>query len=83
MHYSFKVYKNGKPVYMCSTHKIRRFLIKSRLINFEEQYIKVYLKVTYGRFLNNRGKMVNFHNDGIYDNRTDYWFALNAFIEGD
>lgn len=65
------------------TKKIRLFLKKIRSIKFREQGIKIYLKVDYGKHLDNYGKMTNFWNDGDYFNKDDFWLAFNAFTEKD
>lgn len=81
MNYTIKVYKNGKVVQKVTTHKIRRFLKSLRLINFQNEVLKVYLKVTYGKFIDAYGKKSLFYNDGTYDNKEDLWWAFNAFTE--
>ena len=81
MNYTVKVYKNNKMVQMHRTHKIRRFLKNIRLIKFEDEGLKVYIKVGYGKHLDVNGKMTHFHNDGDYDNKEDFWWAFNAFTE--
>ncbi len=81
MNYSIKIYKNGKLVKKYSTHKIRRFLKNIRLINFEDGHIKVYIKVDYGKHRDVYGKLTNFYNDGVYNNKEDFWWAFNAFTE--
>lgn len=81
MNFSIKIYKNGKMIQKYRTHKIRRFLKNIRLIKFEDEGIKVYLKVDYGKHLDSYGKITNFHNDGVYNNKEDFWWAFKAFIE--
>lgn len=81
MNYTIKVYKNGKRVHMYRTHKIRRFLKNIRTIKFADEGIKAYLKVDYGKHLDVYGKKTLFYNDGTYDNKSDFWWAFNAFIE--
>lgn len=81
MNYTIKVYKNNKRVQMYRTHKIRRFLKNIRLIKFEDGGINAYIKVGYGKHIDVYGKITDFHNDGVYDNKEDFWWAFNAFIE--
>ena len=81
MNYTVKIYRKGKMVQMIRTHKIRRFLKNIRSIKFEDEDIKVYLKVSYGKQLDIQGKYTNFYNDGIFDNKDDFWWAFNAFTE--
>jgi len=83
MKYTIKIYKDGKMVSKTRTKKIRLFLKKIRSIKFEEQGVKAYLKVDYGKHLDNFGKMTNFWNDGDYYNKNDFWLAFNAFTEKD
>ena len=81
MNYTVKIYRKGKMVQMIRTHKIRRFLKNIRSIKFEDEDIKVYLKVDYGKKLDWHGKHTNFLNEGTYNNKEDFWLAFNAFIE--
>lgn len=81
MNYTAKIYKNGRMVLIIRTHKIRRFLKKTRLINFTNEGVKAYLKVDYGRFLDVWGKKTLFYNDGTYDNKQEFWEVFNAFTE--
>jgi len=83
MKYTIKIYKQGKLVSKSRTKKKRRFLNIIRTINWQERGLKVYLKVDYGKFLDNYGKMSDFWNDGDYYNKDDFWLAFNAFTEDD
>jgi len=40
-----------------------------------------YVLVDYGEFLNNQGKMANFHNDGDYFDFRSAMYALTCFLE--
>jgi hypothetical protein len=42
---------------------------------------RVYLRVNYGKLLDNFGKMSEFHNDGIYEDKESFYSALKAFLE--
>lgn len=42
---------------------------------------KVYIKVSYGFHKDNRGKMQEFYNDGVYTNKHDLSLARRAFME--
>lgn len=81
MNFTVKIYKKGEMVQMIRTHKIRRFLKNIRSIKFTDEDIKVYLKVSYGKQLDKQGKYTNFYNDGVYDNKGNFWWAFNAFTE--
>lgn len=81
MNYTVKIYKNDKMVQITRTHKIKRFLKNIRSLNFKDEDIKVYLKVDYGKRLDKEGKYTNFYNDGMYDNKDDFWWAFYAFTE--
>jgi len=78
--FTFRIYENGKVVSRCSTHKLGRFLHRLQATQFKKGTIKGYLRVYYGRFLDAYGKMSNFINEGVYDNRKDFTHAYKAFI---
>lgn len=79
--FTFKVYENGKMVSRCQTHKLGRFLHRLQATQFKEGITKASIRVYYGRFLDTFGKMSNFYNEGIYDNKKDFTQAYKAFIE--
>ena len=79
--FTFKVYENGRVVSRCQTHKMMRFLHRIQAIKFKKGTTKVNLRVYYGRFKDNFGKMVDFFNEGLYDNKKDFTLAWKAFIE--
>lgn len=79
--FTFRVIKNGKTVDKCQTHSKRRFYNRIRSINWQDGVEKVYLRVSYGKGLDNFGKVTNFYNDGEYKNKKDLFFALSAFTE--
>lgn len=81
MNFTAKIIKNGEITQIYRTHKIRRFLKKIRSIKFEDEDIKVYLKVDYGKHIDVYGKRTNFCNEGIYENADDFWWAFHAFTE--
>ena len=83
MNYSFKVIQNSRTIQRCQTHSIRRFTKKIGTINWENGQITVYLRVNYGRYKNNYGKLVNFYNDGEYETKKDLLQAFKAFIDVD
>jgi len=81
MQFTLKKYENSKMTYKVRTHKLRRFLRIIRSIKWQNSSFSAYLKVDYGRFTDNFGKLTNFYNDGEYDNKEDFWMAFNAFME--
>ena len=81
LNFTFRVEKDGKVINKCHTHSIRRFYHRIGTINWQSKPSKVYLRVSYGRGLNNFGKMANFYNDGDYTTKHDLIFALKAFTE--
>jgi hypothetical protein len=81
MNFTLKVFKNNKLVSKCQTHSTRRFLKKLRTINWKNFSPRVYLKVSYGKLLDNFGKLTNFVNEGEYTNKKDLWQAFEAFTE--
>lgn len=81
LNFTFRVMKNGKTIDRCQTHSKRRFYNRIRSIKWKDGVEKVYLRVSYGKALDNFGKVTNFYNSGEYENRKDLFFALSAFTE--
>ncbi|MEM4326304.1 MAG: hypothetical protein QXU40_03305, partial [Candidatus Pacearchaeota archaeon] len=77
--FTFRVIKNGKTIQKCQTHSKRRFYDRIRTIKWQDGVDKVYLRVSYGRGIDNFGRVTNFYNDGEYENKKDLFFALSAF----
>jgi hypothetical protein len=77
--FTFQVEKNGKVVDRCQTHSKCRFYDRIRMINWQNDPLKVYLRVTYGKAKSCFGKMEKYYNDGFYDNKKDFLYALEAF----
>lgn len=63
------------------TKKFRRFLRKLKLINWQILSIKVYLRVGYGRSLENHGRLADLYNDGYYTTKAEFDSSLAAFLE--
>ena len=78
--YTFKIYKSRNVVSRLSTHSVRRFLNHLRTINFSK-HTKVYLKVAYGKSLDNFGKVAPDCNEGYFGFRQDLLQAMEAFNE--
>ncbi|HSV95136.1 MAG TPA: hypothetical protein VLH94_04175 [Spirochaetia bacterium] len=74
----FYISQNKKP--LVRTGKIRKFINYAKKIDWTTRPT-VYLKVSYGRFLDNFGKMTDFLNDGNYTDEKTFWIALCAFLE--
>lgn len=66
---------------MVRTHKLRRFSDHLQAVNFSQPGTKAYIRVYYGRFVDNHGKMNDFYNDGEYENKKDLLKAYKAFIK--
>lgn len=81
LNFTYRVIKNGKTVIRCQTHSKRRFYNRIRTINWKDGVEKVYLRVSYGKGLDNFGKVTNFYNDGEYKTKKDLFLALSAFTE--
>ncbi len=78
--FTYKVVRNGKTVAKCQTHSVRRFFHKTRSIKWQNGQ-SVYLRVSYGKGLNNRGEKVQFYNEGEYTTKEELIAALDAFTE--
>ncbi len=78
--YTLKIF-HGQKVERYRTKSLRRFLRHARTIKWEDKPTKVYLKVSYEKFPDHRGKLTTFFNDGIYTNEKDFNLALKAFLE--
>jgi len=70
--FTFRIVKNGKVIQRYDSSSLRRFKNHIGTINWQNRDFKVYLKVNYGS---------GFYNDGIYENREDLLFALDAFAD--
>lgn len=81
MKFHFKLKNYGRVAKVSTSRNSRRFLNKLALINFENGSIKVYLRVDYGKGKDVKGKIVDFYNDGWYENRQSLIQALVAFKE--
>lgn len=79
--FAFRVIKNGKTVGRYQAHSKHRFYNRIRSINWKEGVDKIYLRVSYGKSIDNFGKLTNFYNDGEYKTKKNLLFALSAFIE--
>lgn len=79
--FTFKTIENNGVVQRCQTHSKRRFCHRLASIKWHLGYSRVYLRVSYGKGINNLGQEVNFYNDGEYDNQEDLTSAFNAFTE--
>lgn len=83
LNFTLKIIENGKVVSKHQTHSKRRFLNHARSIKWQNHHLKMYLRVHYGKRLSNYRKIESFWNDGYYDNKEDFWIAVNAFTEDD
>lgn len=78
--YTFIVKQKGKEIERINTHHFKRFITHSRSIKWAND-TSVYLRVSYGKSLDNFGKISTFYNDGIYQTKNEYAEALAAFLE--
>ncbi len=78
--FTYKITRNGTVAVKCQTHSLRRFYHRIRSIKWQKEQ-SVYLRVNYGKALNNRGKIAAFYNDGDYQTRGELLEALAAFTE--
>jgi len=79
--FTFRVIKDSKTIDKCQTHSKRRFYNRIRTIKWQNGVEKVYLRVSYGKGIDNFGKVTNFYNDGEYKTKKDLFSALSAFTE--
>jgi len=82
LNFTYKVIRNDKITAKCQTHSLRRFYHRIRTIKWQKGQ-SVYLRVNYGKALNNRGEITTFHNDGDYQTKGELLGALAAFTEKD
>lgn len=81
LNYAFRVIKAGKTIDRCQTHSKRRFSNKLGTINWQNNPLKVYLRVSYGKQECNLGCICNFYNNGEYETKQDLLEAFKAFTE--
>ena len=78
--FTLKVY-GAQGIQRYETSSLRRFLNQTRTINWQNGVKKVYVRISYGKFIDQSGRLTNFHNDGEYDNYQDFELAVGAFLE--
>jgi hypothetical protein len=81
LNFTFRVVKNGRVVDRCQTHSKRRFYNRIGTLKWQNKPSFVYLRVSYGKNIDAFGKMVNFYNDGEYDNKNDLLSVLDIFSQ--
>lgn len=81
MNFTLKVYLKNRAIQRVRTHSIRRFINHLRTINWQNNGISVYLRISYGKQKDYFEKTITFYNDGWYETKNDLWHALNAFKE--
>lgn len=72
-----KIWRNDHEVKAYRSRKTRRIIAKIKA----DIFVKASLKVWYGKYLSQSGKIENFTNEGIYCNQKDLLYALSAFLE--
>lgn len=81
LNFLFKVTKNEQIIQRYQTRSKRRFYNRLRMINWQNGSLKVYLRVSYGQAMSNKGKLENFYNDGHYETKEDLLETFRAFTE--
>ncbi len=81
LNYTFRAIKDGKTIDRCQTHSKRRFMNRIGTINWQNNPLKVYLRVSYGKQECNLGCICNFYNDGGYETKRELLEAIAAFTE--
>ena len=74
--YFYKVEKNRGVIDKCQTHSLRRFRNRIGTINWNslrKNREVVYLRVNYGKHLDNFGKNTSFYNDGVYQDKKSFY----------
>lgn len=79
--FQLKIYLEGRVVSNIRTHSIRSFLNHLRSIKYDNHNYKYYLRVSYGKGINNFNQRVSFFNCGEYDDYLSLISAFNAFNE--
>ena len=72
-----RLYSKGKAKKYFGT-SLRRMLYWIEHNNFDKGYVKV----SYGRFPANDGKIAEFYNDGVYTDKKELTTVLKIFCEG-
>lgn len=81
MQFSIKIFKNDSIVQKVRTYRKRRILKIIRSTKWQDPSFSRYFKVDYGKRHDVYGKLVNFYNDGTYNNKRDFLSAAEAFME--
>lgn len=80
MNFTIITTSHGQKVQRLECASIRRFYRHVRTIKWQVG-TSVYVRVSYGKYIDNFGKKITFYNDGIYTSKNDLFFALDAFTE--
>jgi hypothetical protein len=76
--YYLKIKEKGQKTRMVRTHSLRKFTNRLRTINWQNNP-SVYLRVSYGKKLNQDNKLITFFNDGQYNNEQELLEVFKAF----
>lgn len=79
--YVLKVFLNSEKVNEVRTHSLRVFLPHLRTVISQKLPFRVYLRVSYGREKDHRGRWQTFYNDGWYEDKVELQKAWEAFTE--
>ena len=77
------IIKKGQRVVLCThTHLPARILARIRSVHAKfNDKMSYYLRAYYGKHLDNKGRMVQFDNEGTWFNKKDTIQAFRAFKE--
>ena len=78
--FTLKVFET-RGVQRYETSSLKRFLNHVRRINWKNGVKKAYVRVSYGKHIDQSGKLTTFFNDGDYDNQIDFEASVAAFLE--
>jgi len=78
--FTLKIF-GSQGVQRYETASLRRFHNHTGRIIWQNGVKKVYVRVSYGKFIDQSGKMTTFFNDGEYDNQQDFELVVRAFLE--
>ena len=76
--YYLKIKEKSQKTRMVRTHSLRKFTNNLRTINWQNNP-SVYLRVNYGKKLNQDNKLVTFFNDGWYYDKQELLEVFKAF----
>lgn len=79
--YTLRVLQNEKVIDKVHTHSFRSFLPHLRTVISQKEPWRAYLRVSYGKDKDHRGRLQTFYNDGWYTDKEELQKAWEAFTE--